>query len=293
MNFAKMSCAQPDLILLGVCGSINAGKDTLADCLVANHGFKRIAFAAALKDIVARLFGWDRRMLEGCDAKLRAQREVKDAYWSQVFGRDITPRHILQIMGTEVIRNSLHKDMWVKIVEREIKQGVHGARVVITDARFPNEIAMIRALGGKVVRVKRGVTPDWETKLVAGVPKDQIPNLPHASEHAWIGHEDHVLDNNSTKQALEQAVVSYIKLDAAPTIIHVNLVNNNNKNLTSRVGFASDMTIAEVQETIRQCYGAVSTLTNTKGIALDKSGCQVVCDLKGFLGKDMCLYYKF
>jgi len=52
-------------MILGVTGLIGSGKDTIADYLVTTHGFKRVSFAASLKDAVSTVFGWDREMLEG------------------------------------------------------------------------------------------------------------------------------------------------------------------------------------------------------------------------------------
>ena len=52
-------------MIIGVTGFIGSGKDTIADYLCTQHGFKRISFAASLKDAVASVFGWDREMLEG------------------------------------------------------------------------------------------------------------------------------------------------------------------------------------------------------------------------------------
>ena len=52
-------------MIIGVCGLIGAGKDTIADYLVNIHEFRRDSFAATLKDAVAAVFGWDRDMLEG------------------------------------------------------------------------------------------------------------------------------------------------------------------------------------------------------------------------------------
>jgi cytidylate kinase len=51
-------------MIIGVCGLIGAGKDTIADYLVNVHGFRRDSFAASLKDAVAAIFGWDRDMIE-------------------------------------------------------------------------------------------------------------------------------------------------------------------------------------------------------------------------------------
>ena len=52
-------------MIIGITGFIGSGKDTAANYLVAQHGFRRDSFAGALKDAVAQIFGWDRELLEG------------------------------------------------------------------------------------------------------------------------------------------------------------------------------------------------------------------------------------
>ena len=49
-------------MILGVTGFIGSGKDTVADYLCTFHGYKRISFAASLKDAIASIFGWDREI---------------------------------------------------------------------------------------------------------------------------------------------------------------------------------------------------------------------------------------
>ena len=43
-------------MIIGICGLIGAGKDTIADYLVNVHGFRRESFAGTLKDAVAAVF---------------------------------------------------------------------------------------------------------------------------------------------------------------------------------------------------------------------------------------------
>ena len=40
-------------MIIGITGLIGSGKDTIADYLTTHHGFKRISFAASLKDAVS------------------------------------------------------------------------------------------------------------------------------------------------------------------------------------------------------------------------------------------------
>ena len=69
-------------MIIGICGFIGSGKDTVADYLVNFHGFRRESFANSLKDAVAVVFGWDRILLEGRTKEAREWREQVGLYYS-------------------------------------------------------------------------------------------------------------------------------------------------------------------------------------------------------------------
>jgi len=194
-------------MIIGVCGLIGAGKDTIADYLVNIHEFRRESFAGTLKDAVSAVFGWDRVMLEGRTRASRAWREEPDAWWSERLGREITPRWVLQHWGTEVCRRGFHDDVWIASLENKLRNTMDN--VVISDCRFPNEITAIKSAGGAVIRVSRGKDPDW---FVAAkqhfAHRSHLPaDMPHASEWAWAGTEfDAVIDNNGSMDDLYKHV---------------------------------------------------------------------------------------
>lgn len=175
-------------MIIGLVGLIGSGKDTAADFLVNQHGWRRDSFAAPLKDAVATIFGWDRDLLEGRTAESRSWRECVDAWWSQRLGTEVTPRRVLQLWGTEVVRNGYHNDMWVASLEHRLLKTADN--IVITDCRFPNEIEAIQRSGGRVFRIQRGPDPAWVPIALdyldfpAGKPPADIP---HASEWSWMG----------------------------------------------------------------------------------------------------------
>jgi hypothetical protein len=201
-------------MIIGVCGLIGAGKDTIADYLVNIHQFRRESFANTLKDAVSAVFGWDRELLEGRTKHSRAWREQVDAWWAERLGMpDLTPRWVLQYWGTEVVRRGFHDDTWIASLENRLRKTTDD--VVISDCRFPNEIAAIKRAGGLVIRVHRGPDPEWynfaetvnrgpERNLEWSWAKTQLEKFDiHASETAWIGTEfDAVVDNNSTMDHL-------------------------------------------------------------------------------------------
>lgn len=210
-------------MILGVTGFIGSGKDTVADYLCTFHGFKRLSFAASLKDAISNIFGWDRELLEGTTKTSREWREKIDPWWSERLGMEITPRWVLQYWGTEVCRNGFHQDIWVASVENKLRNTKDN--IVITDCRFINEVEAIKRAGGITCRVERGNKPEWYDAAVS-FNKGEWGNMTwslsreelrrknvHASEYSSVGLDyDHYIDNNGTIDDLHAKVKSIINL---------------------------------------------------------------------------------
>lgn len=206
--------------LIGIVGHINSGKDTVAERLRTAHGYKKVSFAGPLKDMISTVFGWDRALLEGDTKESRNFRETPDLFWSQRLGiPNFTPRYAMQYLGTDIIRNHFNKDVWVSSIEYRlfINNGEHNT--VISDARFLNELEMIRSHNGKIIWVRRGGLPEWfETAMLAnqGFPvakkimETQYKNV-HPSEWEWAGFPvDHIIYNNGTLEDLYKTVDNII-----------------------------------------------------------------------------------
>jgi hypothetical protein len=171
-------------LIIGLGYRARSGKDTIADYLVERHGFVKAAFADTLKEACRAIFGLTNEQLYG------AHKEQLDIFWHD------TPRRILQLVGTECLRKGYADDVWIRALQRRIGFGdlAHHRKIVIVDARFPNEVEAIKGWGGVAVRVDRpgaGASGGVEA---------------HASEHAldsWTGW-DHVLVNDSTLEVLHE-----------------------------------------------------------------------------------------
>lgn len=216
-------------MIIGVCGFIGSGKDTVADYLTNFHGFRRESFANSLKDAVAQVFGWDRTMLEGRTKQAREWREQQDDWWANRLNMpNLTPRWVLQYWGTEVCRRAFHDDIWIAALENKLRNSTDD--IVISDCRFPNEIKSIKDAGGIVVRVHRGPEPEWYDAAVSmnlgdqgnmtwALSKEKIKTLGiHASETAWVGTKfDAILDNNASIDDLFVQVKSLVLESPAST----------------------------------------------------------------------------
>lgn len=206
-------------MIIGILGSIGSGKNTVANILVEQHGFVRYSFAGTLKDATASIFGWPRTLLEGDTEQSRVWRETPDEWWAAKLGiAGFTPRLALQLLGTEVFRNHFHKDIWIDSLLYQL-EARPTTNAVISDARFPNEIAAIQNAGGVLIQVERGPKPDWWEIAVRAYNGDthceqmmlSAHSHIHQSEWRWVGcHPWQIIRNDGNLQDLHNSVNSII-----------------------------------------------------------------------------------
>lgn len=121
-----------------------------------------IHFADVLKEVCRLLFGIPQELMETEDGK-RSLTNVKwpwredqhgflDVWVPDPNGRFMTVREVLQFVGTELFRNQLDPDIWIKSVFNQTYDD-HDV-VIIADARFPNEAEMGKQ-HGCLVRIER------------------------------------------------------------------------------------------------------------------------------------------
>lgn len=169
--------------LVGLTGRAKSGKDTVGEYLKNAYGFEAYAYADPLKRAASEMFG-----IPLDDFYNQSVKEVPNKFW------DMTPRYILQILGTEGGRDLFRKDIWTKRAEMEIRNQCdkQATGLVITDVRFENEAKQIRESGGKVVHIYRPDAEDVEA---------------HSSESGVkISNEDAIINNSGTLQDLYTSV---------------------------------------------------------------------------------------
>ena len=166
-----------DGLIIGISGLAGAGKDTVADILVREHGFVKVSFADPLKQITRKVFAFTDEQLWGSSAA----RNAEDKRYPRPDGSFLTPREALQTLGTEWGRQC-YPDTWVKMCIRTAEElladggvtscysqqlgliqrtdGLRGRTrtvmgVVIPDVRFHNEMNAIKQANGVMLRVSR------------------------------------------------------------------------------------------------------------------------------------------
>lgn len=128
---------------LCVCGVAGAGKSALARVLARDYGYAVVKFADPLKDML-RVLGLGVAELEG---------DKKAAPSELLCGK--SPRWAMQSLGTEWGRQMLGESLWVDAWRRRVEAMPAGAKIVVDDCRFPNELEAARSLGFVPVRIWR------------------------------------------------------------------------------------------------------------------------------------------
>lgn len=71
---------------------------------------------------------------------------------------NVTVRELLQWFGTKVCR-AMHGSCWVEATLRKIEEDKPQI-AIIADARFPDEVELVKKAGGKIIRLSRIMHPD-------------------------------------------------------------------------------------------------------------------------------------
>lgn len=171
----------PVVMLSGLKGS---GKDALAEHLVKNHSFHRLAYADHLKKIALSILqplGIKITMDSFTDPAKKEEMLVDFdgkpfEFVAKSGTRTMTCRQFLQYLGTEWGREMIHNHMWILPVTNEIKKIKRifkDGGVVITDVRFPNEYHI-------PVDILKGQDINFVTVLI---DRPGLPNIDgHSSE---------------------------------------------------------------------------------------------------------------
>lgn len=132
-------------MIVALSGYAKSGKNTVAEMMQQKQPEKNWqikGFSHKLKQVASVLTGYSVESFES--------QEFKENFltpWS------MTVRQFLQRLGTEAIRNGLHKDAWVNALMSEYKAGDNW---IIVDCRFPNEAEAVERVRGLIVRIDRG-----------------------------------------------------------------------------------------------------------------------------------------
>lgn len=202
-------------------------------------------WAGTLKDIVCLLINCTIEQLENADFK---NTELSEKWWfnniipENGFGtklinwdkhlkpQKMTPRLLLQLLGTDCGRNIIHPNIWVNSLmskyNKDEKQWINKAEWdlektgnynpsqdaypnwIITDTRFPNELKAVKDKGGISIRVNRPKERELiliNANSIIDTRKTLEPQ--HESETALDNAKfDYVINNDGTIEELIETI---------------------------------------------------------------------------------------
>lgn len=139
----------------------------------------------------------------------------------QIVSKVLTPRLLLQLLGTDCGRNIIHPNIWVNALMSNYKDVIQEKRGdeltwvtkpnwIITDMRFPNELQAVKDRGGISIRVNRSIpfnTPDGIRWLDYNEWMKNTEREIHESETALDNAIfDYTIDNNGSIEDLIEKV---------------------------------------------------------------------------------------
>jgi hypothetical protein len=201
------------MLIIGISGKMNAGKDTLADMLIGTFSVthpeiicKKYSFARVLKNIAGEAFGvWDPSLFDSREFK-----KSFNTFWKA------TNRELLQKVGT-AFRETFGTNFWVKRLFGEIASQQPDI-AFISDVRYKSEVEGIESAGGLVIRVNRDFSDgsESEQKHTSETELDDYKGF------SFIVKNDGSLEDLSVKATELNASIS--KLDKF--LLRNDLINN-------------------------------------------------------------------
>ena len=150
-------------MIISLSGTKRAGKDTIADILISRYGFTKVSLATSLRDLCSEVFQLSQNEFLDDDKKEKLFNEpvlVSEEYiglmlsvienkWNMPVSEESKtklvskvgvemkhPRHLLQVVGTDLIRDCIDSDLLLKVAANKIETLDN---VVVPDVRFTNE----------------------------------------------------------------------------------------------------------------------------------------------------------
>lgn len=170
-------------MIIGLIGKKGSGKSTAAKIAKEEYGFQVLSFAKPLKEMLSVALNQpmhyftDPVLKESIDLPIEPNEEfisklIDYAYYHLIpvsgrqklamllelpkFPERVTPRALMQFVGTDLFRNCVHDKYWIHVMEMEMAQlSSRTTRFIFDDARFPQEVDFIKQQGGLLMRLMR------------------------------------------------------------------------------------------------------------------------------------------
>lgn len=169
-----------------IAGKARSGKDTVLKIIKEyyeknNKSVVELGFTDYIKNYAMKITNWN--------------------------GEDKTkPRELLQIIGTDIVRNQINKDFFINRLCEDIRVYKYFFDVIIiSGARFPNELEIPKSLFKNVTTIKME-RPNFVNELTEKEKE-------HITEHALDNYNnyDYTITNNGNIKDLEKKVIEMLE----------------------------------------------------------------------------------
>jgi len=219
------------MIIIGVSGKKQAGKNTLCDDLKIYfetklcYSCKVYSFADALKEkicmgvmglTIEQCYGDDEQKnsltqykWENLPHQIRYDNKLGCEYASNgEVCQNILPtgfmtaREIMQVVGTDIFRKYFDDSIWVNATFKNIKKDRYDA-ALISDVRFPSEVKGVIEEGGNIIRLLRNI---------CGTDEHSSETVLDNYDFSIHGSRVYLIDNNKmTIKEQKQNAIKYVK----------------------------------------------------------------------------------
>ena len=200
-------------MIISISGTIGSGKDTVAQIIQkisAYHNWEIQKWAGKLKTIGEIILGIPKEKFE--------DQEFKYTNLPAIWNKDdkpMTVRELLQLLGTEAMRNGLHENVWVNAlmsnykpidcnwndtILKHKKEDLIYPNWIITDTRFTNELEAVREQKGITIKVHR---PERKSNEKQALHTSEVA-LDHVTD--W----DYVIYNNGDLEELQYKIIDIL-----------------------------------------------------------------------------------
>ena len=153
------------------------GKDETAGYLVKNHGFTKISLADPIREALLLVY-------DDMPGRKMIRRQAETFGWD--FVKDAHSWTVDNMIALGQFMRTLYADIWAQAIRAYDPET---SRICVADVRQPNEVALIRELGGEI----------WKIERDGGVKRDMDGLL-------LDNDIDYIIDNNGTLELLETSV---------------------------------------------------------------------------------------
>jgi len=173
-----------------------------------SSNWTEFSLATSLKKVCSVIFDTPYDVLLAQTPEARIARETVKC--GETFDRlpyNMNGRICLEYFGTDVMRNHFDKDIWIKILRREVSSAIAaGQRVAIPDIRFANELELINGLDGTLMTVYRN-----DTELIlTDTDRNTHPAKWNFLEFYMLAHRKLIYQNNRTMDMLKTDIVQML-----------------------------------------------------------------------------------